>query len=94
MPEGLDVALAQEEAQRESGTPHLRRALGQRDLVLLFVVAVLNLNTVPPVAAGGPVTAPRRLRPFFGTLLSACKNSAMSDIPLTIVAAVIPCSSL
>jgi amino acid transporter len=35
---------------------HLRRALGQRDLVLLFVVAVLNLNTVPVVAAGGPVT--------------------------------------
>ncbi|MFI5249733.1 MAG: APC family permease [Gemmatimonadales bacterium] len=56
MPEGLDVALAREEAQREAGTPHLRRALGQRDLVLLFVVAVLNLNTVPPVASGGPVT--------------------------------------
>ena len=35
---------------------HLRRALGQRDLVLLFVVAVLNLNTVPVIAAGGPVT--------------------------------------
>ena len=57
MPEGLDVALAEQEAEREAGKPHLRRALGQRDLVLLFVVAVLNLNTVPPVAAGGPVWA-------------------------------------
>ena len=60
MPEGLDVALAQEEAQRESGTPHLRRALGQRDLVLLFVVAVLNLNTVPPVAAAAAPVRPAR----------------------------------
>ena len=34
----------------------LKRALGTRDLVLLFVVAILNLNTVPVVAAGGPVT--------------------------------------
>jgi glutamate:GABA antiporter len=56
VPEGLDVALAEQEAEREAGKPQLRRALGQRDLVLLFVVAVLNLNTVPPVAAGGPVT--------------------------------------
>ncbi len=37
-------------------TSHLRRVLGQRDLVLLFVVAVLNLNLVPVVAADGPVT--------------------------------------
>src|SRR3984957_6697530 len=56
MPEGLDVALAEREAEREAGKPHLRRALGQRDLVLLFVVAVLNLTSVPPVAAGGPLT--------------------------------------
>jgi amino acid transporter len=56
MPEGLDVALAREEAEGRAGAPHLRRALGQRDLVLLFVVAVLNLNTVPVVAVGGPVT--------------------------------------
>jgi len=54
MPEGLDVALAHDLTER--GVPNLRRALGQRDLVLLFVVAVLNLNTVPVVAAGGPVT--------------------------------------
>ena len=38
------------------GTPHLRRVLVQRDLVLLFVVAVLNLNLVPVVAADGPIT--------------------------------------
>ncbi|MFY9527572.1 MAG: APC family permease [Candidatus Acidiferrales bacterium] len=37
-------------------TPHLVRALGQWDLVLLFVVAVANLNIVPVVAAGGAVT--------------------------------------
>ena len=36
--------------------PHLIRALGRRDLVLLFVVAVLNLNVVPSIAANGGVT--------------------------------------
>jgi glutamate:GABA antiporter len=36
--------------------PHLRRVLGQRDLVLLFIVAVANLNVVPAIAADGPVT--------------------------------------
>ncbi len=40
----------------EAATPHLRRALGRWDLVLLFVVAVTNLNVVPVVAASGPVT--------------------------------------
>ena len=35
---------------------HLKRALGQWDLVLLFIVAVANLNVVPVVAANGPVT--------------------------------------
>ena len=38
------------------GTPRLRRVLGTRDLFLLIVVAVVNLNLVPVVAAGGPVT--------------------------------------
>jgi hypothetical protein len=33
--------------------PHLIRALGRRDLVLLFVVAVFNLNVVPSIAANG-----------------------------------------
>ena len=36
--------------------PHLVRALGRRDLVLLFVVAVFNLNVVPSIAANGGVT--------------------------------------
>ncbi len=39
-----------------AATPHLRRVLGRWDLVLLFVVAVANLNVVPVVAASGPVT--------------------------------------
>jgi amino acid transporter len=34
----------------------LIRALGRRDLVLLFVVAVFNLNVVPSIAANGGVT--------------------------------------
>ncbi len=38
-----------------SEAPHLRRVLGRGDLVLLFVVAVVNLNIVPVVAGGGPV---------------------------------------
>jgi len=36
--------------------PHLIRALGRRDLMLLFVVAVFNLNVVPSIAANGGVT--------------------------------------
>src|SRR6266446_6679511 len=36
--------------------PRLRRVLGRRDLVLLFVVAVFNLNVVPSIAANGGVT--------------------------------------
>ena len=30
--------------------------LGRRDLILLFVVAVANLNIVPAIAAAGPIT--------------------------------------
>jgi len=41
-------------AEREA--PRLRRVLGRRDLVLLFVVAVFNLNVVPSIAANGGVT--------------------------------------
>jgi glutamate:GABA antiporter len=36
--------------------PRLIRALGRRDLVLLFVVAVFNLNVVPSIAVNGGVT--------------------------------------
>jgi len=35
---------------------HLKRVLGRRDLVLLFVVAVFNLNVLPSIAANGGVT--------------------------------------
>src|SRR5271168_5196051 len=40
----------------DSKQPHLKRVLGRRDLVLLFVVAVFNLNVVPSIAANGGVT--------------------------------------
>jgi amino acid transporter len=40
----------------EKQAPRLRRVLGRRDLVLLFVVAVFNLNVVPSIAANGGVT--------------------------------------
>jgi glutamate:GABA antiporter len=39
-----------------SNPPHLKRVLGRWDLVLLFVVAVFNLNVVPSIAANGGVT--------------------------------------
>jgi amino acid transporter len=35
---------------------HLKRVLGRWDLVLLFVVAVFNLNVLPSIAANGGVT--------------------------------------
>ncbi len=40
----------------QAAASQLRRVLGRWDLVLLFVVAVANLNIVPVVAANGPVT--------------------------------------
>jgi glutamate:GABA antiporter len=40
----------------EKEAPRLRRVLGRWDLVLLFVVAVFNLNVVPSIAANGGVT--------------------------------------
>jgi glutamate:GABA antiporter len=40
----------------QSAQPQLIRVLGRRDLVLLFVVAVFNLNVVPSIAANGGVT--------------------------------------
>ena len=36
--------------------PDLKRVLGRRDLVLLFVVAIFNLNVVPSIAANGGAT--------------------------------------
>ncbi len=43
-------------APAEEEAPRLRRVLGRWDLVLLFVVAVFNLNVVPSIAANGGVT--------------------------------------
>ncbi|HEY1424321.1 MAG TPA: amino acid permease, partial [Candidatus Acidoferrum sp.] len=43
-------------ASTAESQPHLKRVLGQRDLVLLFVVAVFNLNVLPSIAANGGVT--------------------------------------
>ncbi len=40
----------------DANQPHLKRVLGRRDLVLLFVVAVFNLNVVPSIATNGGVT--------------------------------------
>src|SRR5262252_5005189 len=40
----------------DNNSPHLKRALGRRDLVPLFVIAVFNLNVVPSIAANGGVT--------------------------------------
>ncbi|MBZ5573236.1 MAG: APC family permease [Acidobacteriia bacterium] len=41
---------------QEVNQPHLKRVLGRWDLVLLFVVAVVNLNVVPTISANGAVT--------------------------------------
>src|SRR5437867_205229 len=42
--------------QDPANSPHLKRVLGRWDLVLLFVVAVFNLNVVPSIAANGGIT--------------------------------------
>ncbi len=43
-------------SSQSDNPPHLKRVLGRFDLVLLFVVAVFNLNVVPSIAANGGVT--------------------------------------
>src|SRR6201999_151534 len=59
--------LLQSASPRYSGGPSMRplpgvkkpgldRVLGRRDLILLFVVAVANLNLIPAVSASGPIT--------------------------------------
>jgi amino acid transporter len=52
----LSSATNTAEPNIEAGAPHLKRVLGRWDLVLLFVVAVFNLNVVPSIAANGGVT--------------------------------------
>ena len=41
---------------QQSEPAHLKRVLGRWDLVLLFVVAIVNLNVVPAVSASGGMT--------------------------------------
>jgi amino acid transporter len=48
--------LANEVTTTAHEKPHLRRVLRKWDLVLLFVVAVFNLNVLPSIAANGGVT--------------------------------------
>lgn len=44
------------ETQSQGSAQRLHRVLGRRDLVLLFVVAVVNLNVVPTISGNGPGT--------------------------------------
>ena len=43
-------------SEPQSETAHLKRVLGRWDLVLLFVVAIVNLNVVPSISASGGMT--------------------------------------
>ncbi|HYL84613.1 MAG TPA: APC family permease [Candidatus Angelobacter sp.] len=51
-----EVSSATPVAVEEQEAPHLKRVLTQRDLVLLIVVAIVNLNFMPTIAANGGVT--------------------------------------
>jgi amino acid transporter len=52
-----EVTIAKAASPSPGGQqPHLKRVLGRRDLILLFVVAVFNLNVLPSIAANGGVT--------------------------------------
>jgi len=51
-----EVTTAASSVGASQEAPHLKRVLGRWDLVLLFVVAVFNLNVVPSIAANGGVT--------------------------------------
>jgi glutamate:GABA antiporter len=52
----IEITSAEAAADGLQHAPNLRRVLGRWDLVLLFVVAVFNLNVVPSIAANGGVT--------------------------------------
>jgi amino acid transporter len=49
-------AVTPHDPEEARTAPTLRRALGRADLVLLFVVAIFNLNVIPSIAANGGVT--------------------------------------
>jgi glutamate:GABA antiporter len=52
----LPTEVTTQPNETATARPHLRRVLGRLDLILLFVVAVFNLNVVPSIAANGGVT--------------------------------------
>jgi glutamate:GABA antiporter len=52
----LAMGRKQSTLPSEPNSPPLKRVLGRWDLVLLFVVAVFNLNVVPSIAANGGIT--------------------------------------
>ena len=52
----IDEPICDYPMTSDPNQPHLKRVLGRFDLVLLFVVAVFNLNVVPSIAANGGVT--------------------------------------
>ena len=52
----LTDCIVETMSKTDNNSPHLKRVLGRFDLVLLFVVAVFNLNVVPSIAANGGVT--------------------------------------
>jgi len=51
-----EAATTASRGAAQTEAPHLKRVLGRFDLVLLFVVAVFNLNVLPSIAANGGVT--------------------------------------
>ena len=63
--------------------PHLKRVLGRADLVLLFVVAVFNLNVVPSIAANGGVTVWLWLDRLMLVLLAAGHRGHRTGSPLS-----------
>ncbi len=53
---GEENAIATRAQELPLPLPHLDRVLGRWDLILLFVVAVANLNIVPAIASAGALT--------------------------------------
>ena len=55
-PRGLARAALEMSTEPQTDAAHLKRVLGRWDLVLLFVVAIVNLNVVPSISASGGMT--------------------------------------
>src|SRR3954470_15154235 len=56
LPIAFEVIDIENTLSSDAKPTHLKRVLGRWDLILLFVVAVFNLNVVPSIAANGGVT--------------------------------------